>query len=287
MLKVIGKVFYFIFILLFFYIMYTFSNASLINTYYNNEVYPHLNDSSVMIDKLVVPFGDRYDNIPIYQASSTVEGKKFEINFFAFEATNNSPGIFITFNNFDFNQNDILYINAKFDVGNTPSGTYSFQFDENLNSKQRHFIRIMLNYDENEDYAYFTYRNNDELIKELSINNFVFSYSLDGVNYLPFLNLKSINNSNYDHTFDHFSSQDDDIFVSNNFYGSADRFNILNKELSSIVTVDTKVLTQYNYIIYRNMALSIIGAFILTFVIFYRKLILHWFKQIKEKKQPA
>lgn len=264
--------------------MYTFSSSSLINTYYNNEVYPHLNDSAKMIDKLVIPFGDRYDKEPIYQAKSDIEGKKFEINFFAFESTNNAPGILVTFNNFDFNQNVNLYINVKFDIGRSPSGTYSFHFDNNLENTEKHFLRIMLNYDAEDDYAYFAYRNENEMIKELSINNFNFSYSFNGVDYSPFLHLSSNNNSNYGHTTDYFLTDNGEIFNSTNFVGSADRFNMLNQDLDSIVTVDTKVLKQYNYIIYRNMALSIVGVFLLTFIIFYRKLIVHWFKLIKERK---
>lgn len=283
MLKVFGKVFYFLFILLFFYIMYTYSNSVFINTYYNKEVYPYIDDSSKMIDSLVIPFGDRYDGEPVYQAKSLVENKEFEINFFTFESINNSPGLFITLNDLDFNHDNDLYIKISFDIGTIPSGNYTLHFDNKDSTTNRHFIRIMLNYEKESDSTYFSYSNDGESLKLSSINNFKFSFSLDGKIFTDFLTLKSNYSSDYTHSKDIFSENSNEPFYSENFSGNAPVFNMLNEDLESVKTVNTKTLTQYNYIIYRNMILSILGAFLLTFIIFYRKLIQHWFFLIKEK----
>lgn len=283
MLKTIGKVFYFLFVLLFFYIVYTYSNYHFINTFYNKEVYPHLNDSSKMIDSLVIPFGDRYDSKPVYHAKSLMENNEFEINFYTFESVNGSPGIFILFNNLNFNQDDSLYINVNFNLGVFPSDNYILHFDGKEQSKNRHFIRIMLNYELENDFTYFSYSNDSEVLKLSSIDNFKFSYSLDGKNYTNFLTLKSNNSSEYNHYKDIFTENSTEAFQSENFSGNASVFNFLNKDLDSIKTVNTKLLTKYNYLLYRNMILAIIGVFLLTFIIFYRKLIWHWFNLLKQK----
>lgn len=283
MLKIIGKVFYFLFVLLFFYIIYTYSNSVFINTYYNEEIYPHLNDSEKMIEPLVVPFGDKYDSKPVYRAKSFVEGKEFEINFFAFESINKSPGFFITFNNLNFNQTNDLYIKVNFNIGTIPADEYILHFDNKNVTKERHFIRIMLNYDLESDYTYFSYSNNGEALKINYIDNFEFSYSLNGNDYNDFLFLKSNNFSEYNHSEDLFSNDSNEIFTSTNFSGNAIVFNMLNENLKSINEVNTKILSTYHYIIYRNMILSIVFVFFLTFVIFYRKLIAHWLKLLKEK----